>query len=119
MSARTDFVDDFGDMMRPARDSRESWGLSGRPAWCGGSCAAAPNPSATRGGDVPARGVRPLRRLPACHIVLSELDLWVRLLDRGDFFGIPKTLAAFRIASGIHHGDDLGTLAAATAAGFQ
>lgn len=31
---------------------------------------------------------------------LSELDLWVRLLDRGDFFGIPSTLASFRIASG-------------------
>jgi glycosyltransferase involved in cell wall biosynthesis len=36
----------------------------------------------------------------AGNCYLLDLDLWVRLLRRGDFFGLRETLAAFRISSG-------------------
>jgi hypothetical protein len=37
-----------------------------------------------------------------------DLDLWLRLLQLGDFLGLPETLAAFRIArdSISSHSDD-------------
>jgi len=31
---------------------------------------------------------------------VMDIDLWLRLLQLGDFLGLPETLAAFRIASG-------------------
>lgn len=34
------------------------------------------------------------------QLFTMDVDLWVRLLQRGDFFGLPQTLAAFRIRSG-------------------
>ena len=39
-------------------------------------------------------GWRPSRRFA------MDLDLWLRLLQRGDFFGLSETLAAFRIGAG-------------------
>ena len=30
---------------------------------------------------------------------LMEMELWVRLLNDGDFFGLPRTLISFRISS--------------------
>jgi glycosyltransferase involved in cell wall biosynthesis len=35
----------------------------------------------------------------AARPYLLDLDLWFRLLNRGDFLGLPETLAAFRIGS--------------------
>ncbi|MCM3844939.1 glycosyltransferase [Pseudonocardia sp. DR1-2] len=43
---------------------------------------------------VTAGGWRPERRF------IMDLDLWMRLLQYGDFLGVPETLAAFRIARG-------------------
>lgn len=43
---------------------------------------------------VTAGGWRPDRRF------IMDLDAWMRLLQYGDFLGIPETLAAFRIARG-------------------
>ena len=101
VSARTDFVDDLGDMMRPAR------GLPGivghQPA---GRVVRRIVRSGTNPIGPPVAAMFRREEFDRCggfrHVTsfLSELDLWVRLLDRGDFFGIPKTLAAFRIASG-------------------
>ncbi|MCO7196255.1 glycosyltransferase [Pseudonocardia sp. McavD-2-B] len=43
---------------------------------------------------VTAGGWRPERRF------IMDLDLWMRLLQYGDFLGVPETLAAFRVARG-------------------
>ncbi|MBC3192128.1 glycosyltransferase [Pseudonocardia sp. C8] len=43
---------------------------------------------------VTAGGWRPDRRF------IMDLDLWMRLLQYGDFLGLPETLAAFRIGRG-------------------
>ncbi|WP_161992201.1 glycosyltransferase [Pseudonocardia sp. EV170527-09] len=43
---------------------------------------------------VTAGGWRPERRF------IMDLDLWMRLLQYGDFLGVPETLAAFRISRG-------------------
>ena len=100
VSARTHFIDDDGEMMRPDR---------GLPGIVGRQQAAHVVRRIVRSGTNPigppvaamfrrtdfdrCGGFRPVTSF------LSELDLWVRLLDRGEFYGVPDTLAAFRNAS--------------------
>jgi hypothetical protein len=36
----------------------------------------------------------------ADSVFMMDMDLWVRLLRNGDFFGVPRTLASFRISGG-------------------
>lgn len=101
VSARTDFIDDAGEVMRPARGLT---GILGRqPAErvvrrivrSGTNPVGPPVAAMFRRADFErCGGFRPVTSF------LSELDLWVRLLDHGDFFGLSTTLAAFRIASG-------------------
>ncbi|TRW82852.1 glycosyltransferase family 2 protein [Mycolicibacterium sp. 018/SC-01/001] len=101
VSARTDFVDDCGAMMRPARGLAGIVGL--QPA---GRVVRRIVRSGTNPVGPPVAAMFRRDDFDRCggfrHVTsfLSELDLWVRLLDRGDFYGIPSTLAAFRIASG-------------------
>ena len=55
---------------------------------------------ASGGGHVPARRLRPVRRLPR-RIAIPDGAGPVGSADRhGDFFGVPKTLASFRIGAG-------------------
>ncbi|WP_370329723.1 glycosyltransferase family 2 protein [Mycolicibacterium hippocampi] len=101
VSARTDFIDDAGALLRPDRGLP---GIVGRqPAEhvvrrivrSGTNPIGPPVAAMFRRADFDrCEGFR--------HVTsfLSELDLWVRLLARGEFFGVPTTLAAFRIASG-------------------
>ncbi len=101
VSARTDFVDDCGAMMRPARGLPGIVGLQParrvvrRIVRSGTNPVGPPVAAMFRRDDFDRCGG--FRHVTS---FLSELDLWVRLLDRGDFYGIPSTLAAFRIASG-------------------
>lgn len=101
VSARTDFVDDCGAMMRPARGLPGIVGLQPADRVVRRIVRSGTNPIGP-----PVAAMFRRDDFDRCggfrHVTsfLSELDLWVRLLDRGDFFGIPSTLAAFRIASG-------------------
>jgi GT2 family glycosyltransferase len=100
VSARTHFIDDDGEMLRPDR------GLPGilgkqpaehvvrRIVRSGTNPIGPPVAAMFRRADFDrCGGFRPVTSF------LSELDLWVRLLGRGEFYGVPGTLAAFRIAS--------------------
>lgn len=100
VSARTDFIDDDGAMMRPARGLGKIVGR--QPAdhvvrcivRSGTNPIGPPVAAMFRRSDFDRCGsFRPVTSF------LSELDLWVRLLELGEFYGVPKTLAAFRIAS--------------------
>lgn len=101
VSARTDFIDDGGEMMRPARGLPGIVGL--QPA---GRVIRRIVRSGTNPIGPPVAAMFRRADFDRCggfrHVTsfLSELDLWVRLLDRGEFYGVPSTLAAFRIASG-------------------
>lgn len=100
VSARTDFIDDHGALLRPDRGLP---GIVGRqPAQTvvrrivrsGTNPVGPPVAAMFRRSDFDrCGGFRPVTSF------LSELDLWVRLLGCGEFFGVPTTLAAFRIAS--------------------
>ncbi|KWX56523.1 glycosyltransferase [Mycobacterium sp. NAZ190054] len=101
VSARTDFIDDDGEMMRPDR---------GLPGIVGRQPADKVVRRIVRSGTNPVGPpvAAMFRRsdFDRCggfrHVTsfLSELDLWVRLLGRGEFYGVPRTLASFRISSG-------------------
>lgn len=100
VSARTDFIDDDGELLRADR---------GLPGIVGRQPAEHVVRRIVRSGTNPIGPpvAAMFRRsdFDRCdgfrHVTtfLSELDLWVRLLGRGEFFGVPATLAAFRIAS--------------------
>ncbi|MDG4663493.1 glycosyltransferase [Mycobacterium sp. 236(2023)] len=100
VSARTDFIDDDGRMMRPARGLRKIVGrqpanhVVRRIIRSGTNPIGPPVAAMFRRSDFDrCGGFQPVTSF------LSELDLWVRLLALGEFHGVPKTLAAFRIAS--------------------
>ncbi|MBB2989442.1 glycosyltransferase involved in cell wall biosynthesis [Mycolicibacterium iranicum] len=100
VSARTDFVDDRGRIMRPARGIR---GIVGK------------KPSQEVARRIVRSGTNPIgppvaamfRRadFERCggfrddSLFLMDLDLWVRLLQRGEFYGLATALASFRIRS--------------------
>ncbi len=100
VSARTDFVDDDGQMMRPARGLRKIVGrqpadhVVRRIVRSGTNPVGPPVAAMFRRSDFDRCG----GFLPVTSF-LSELDLWVRLLARGEFYGVAETLAAFRISS--------------------
>lgn len=100
VSARTDFIDDHGAVMRPARGLGKIVGRHAadhvvrRIVRSGTNPIGPPVAAMFRRADFDHCG-----RFRPVTSFLSELDLWVRLLQLGDFYGVPRTLAAFRIAS--------------------
>jgi glycosyltransferase involved in cell wall biosynthesis len=101
VSARTDFIDDDGKLIRRAR------GLPGIKGRCDGQRVATQivrcgtNPIGP-----PVAAMFRRRDFNLCGEwgtdlpFLSELDVWVRLLRYGSFYGVPSTLASFRISGG-------------------
>lgn len=101
VSARTDFIDDEGAMMRSGRGLPGIAGLRSAEHVVRRIVRSGTNPIGP-----PVAAMFRRSDFDRCggfrHVTsfLSELDLWVRLLRRGEFYGVPRTLAAFRIASG-------------------
>lgn len=100
VSVQTDFVDDDGLLLRPARGLR---GIIGRQSAdrvvrqtvrSGTNPVGAPMAVMFRRDDfIRSGGFRDEL------LFLSDADLWLRLLQYGDFYGIPRTLASFRFGS--------------------
>ncbi|CAN5538961.1 glycosyltransferase [soil metagenome] len=100
VSVQTDFVDDDGSLLRPARGLR---GIAGRrrsdhvvrqTVRSGTNPIGAPVAAMFRREDfIKTGGFRDEL------LMLSDADLWVRLLQHGEFYGIPRTLASFRFGS--------------------
>ncbi|WP_235892745.1 glycosyltransferase family 2 protein [Mycolicibacterium hodleri] len=101
VAIRTDFIDEVGDLLRPAKGLR---GINGRQS------AQRTIRQVVRSGTNPiGPPVAALFRraeFDKCGgfrgglLFPLELDLWVRLLQHGDFFGLTETLASFRICAG-------------------
>ncbi len=101
VSARTDFIDDVGGLMRPDRGlpgivgRQQAEHVVRRIVRSGTNPIGPPVAAMFRRTDFDrCGGFRPVTSF------LSELDLWVRLLRGGEFFGVADTLASFRIAAG-------------------
>jgi glycosyltransferase involved in cell wall biosynthesis len=100
VSVQTDFVDDNGLLLRPARGLR---GIIGRHSAdrvvrqtvrSGTNPVGAPMAVMFRRDDfIRSGGFRDEL------LFLSDADLWLRLLQYGEFYGIPRTLASFRFGS--------------------
>lgn len=98
VSARTDFIDSDGDLLRPARGLH---GIVGRHradhvvrqvVRSGTNPIGAPVAAMFRRADFDrVGGFR-----DDVELFYSDADLWVRLLAHGDFYGIPAALASFR-----------------------
>ncbi|MGE2736221.1 glycosyltransferase [Mycolicibacterium vaccae] len=98
VSARTDFIDSDGGLLRPARGLRGITGLRRadhvvrRLVRSGTNPIGAPVATMFRRADFDrAGGFR-----DDVELFYSDADLWVRLLQHGDFYGIPEVLASFR-----------------------
>ncbi|MFC0450118.1 glycosyltransferase [Rhodococcus jostii] len=100
VSVRTDFIDDEGALLRPARGLG---GIVGRQPGqrvvrriirSGSNPIGPPVAAMFRRVDFDrCGGFRGELLFP------MELDLWSRLVKKGDFVGVPRTLASFRIGS--------------------
>lgn len=100
VGVQTDFVDDEGVLLRAGRGLR---GVIGR------------HPAARVVRRIVRSGTNPIgapaavmfRRADFLRaggfrdelLFLADVELWVRLLHHGDFYGIPRTLASFRFGS--------------------
>jgi glycosyltransferase involved in cell wall biosynthesis len=100
VGAQTDFIDGDGALLRPARGLR---GITGRHraehvvrrlVRSGTNPIGAPVATMFRRADFDRCGG--FRDDPLFY---SDADLWVRLLQHGEFYGIPRTLASFRFGS--------------------
>lgn len=101
VAVRTDFIDDRGGLLRPARGVAR---IAGRHP------AQRVVREIVRGGSNPIGSpvVGMFRRADFDRCggfvgdlpFVMEMDLWVRLLRGGDFVGIPRVLASFRICGG-------------------
>jgi glycosyltransferase involved in cell wall biosynthesis len=101
VAARTDFIDDEGKLLRRARGlggvvgRRTGERVVRRIVRSGSNPVGSPVAVMFRRADFERSG-------GFCGDLLfpMDMDLWVRLLRCGDFYGLPRTLAAFRIRSG-------------------
>lgn len=100
VGAQTDFIDGDGALLRPARGLR---GIAGRRrsdhvvrrlVRSGTNPIGAPVATMFRRSDFDRCGG--FRDDPLFY---SDADLWVRLLQHGEFYGIPRALASFRFGS--------------------
>ncbi|MBV6761357.1 glycosyltransferase family 2 protein [Rhodococcus opacus] len=100
VSVRTDFIDDEGALLRPARGLR---GIVGRNS--GRTVVRRIVRSGSNPIGPPVAGMFRRVDFDRCGgfrgelLFPMELDLWSRLVRKGDFFGVPRTLASFRIGS--------------------
>ena len=101
VSGRTDFIDEDGRLLVGGRGLR---GILGRHSAqrvvrkivrSGGNPIGAPVCAMFRRSDFERTG-----GFRAESVFMMDMDLWVRLLRNGDFFGVPRTLASFRISGG-------------------
>jgi glycosyltransferase involved in cell wall biosynthesis len=102
VSARTDFIDDEGMLLRRARGlggvvGRQSGERVVRQIVRSGSNPIGPPVSAMFRRDDFDRCGGFVRESLFPNII--DVGLWVRLLQIGDFFGLPRTLASFRFGS--------------------
>lgn len=101
VAVRTDFIDDEGKLLRRARGVARIAGRHSAPrvvkeiVRSGSNPIGSPVVAMFRRSDFDRCGGF-VGDLP----FVMEMDLWVRLLRGGDFVGIPRVLASFRIASG-------------------
>ncbi len=100
VGVQTDFVDDDGVLLRPARGlggivgRRRGERVVRRIVRSGTNPIGAPVAAMFRREDfLRCGGFR------ADLLFVSDTDLWVRLLQHGEFYGIPRPLASFRIGS--------------------
>jgi glycosyltransferase involved in cell wall biosynthesis len=99
VSARTDFVDDHGDLMRPARGLAGITGRHTAPEVARAIVRSGTNP-------IGAPVATMFRRSDFDRVggfaegprFVTDLELWIRLLAHGAFYGLADTLASFRLA---------------------
>jgi glycosyltransferase involved in cell wall biosynthesis len=101
VSVRTDFIDDEGKLLRRAK------GLNGIIGRQSGECVVR---RIVRSGSNPVGPsvATMFRRVDFDQCggfrrdfgFVTDLDLWARLLRDGNFFGLPRTLASFRMGAG-------------------
>lgn len=101
VAVRTDFIDDNDELILPSRGLR---GIEGRVSadrvvqrivQCGGNPIGAPLAVMFRTADFARAG-----GFTTDFPFLADMDLWVRLLRGGDFYGVPGTHASFRVRRG-------------------
>jgi glycosyltransferase involved in cell wall biosynthesis len=101
VSVKSDYIDDEGQMIAPARglhriDGRvSSEKVVKKIIHCGGNPIGAPLAGMFRRADFDRVG-----GFTADFPFMSDLDLWVRLLRCGDFYGVPEAYASFRVRGG-------------------
>lgn len=101
VSVLTDFIDDEGRLLRRARGlggvvgRRSGERVVRRIVRSGSNPVGAPVAVMFRRIDFERCG-----GFDGDLLFPMDMDLWVRLLRGGDFYGLPRTLAAFRITSG-------------------
>lgn len=101
VGVRTDFIDDEGRQLRRSRGLRGVLGrrpgetVVRRIVRSGSNPVGAPVAAMFRRTDFDRCG-----GFRDDLLYVMDMDLWVRLLQHGEFFGVPRTLASFRIASG-------------------
>ncbi|MGE2835275.1 glycosyltransferase [Mycobacterium sp. SMC-4] len=98
VGALTDFIDSDGELLRPARGLR---GIKGHRSAqhvvrtlvrSGTNPIGAPVATMFRRADFDRTG----GFRDDVELFYSDADLWVRLLQHGDFYGVPEVLASFR-----------------------
>lgn len=100
VGVQTDFVDDDDELLRPARGLR---GITGRHR--GERVVRRIVRSGTNPIGAPVAAMFRRKDFLACGgfrdelLFVSDTDLYVRLLQHGDFYGVPRALAKFRIGS--------------------
>lgn len=101
VSVRTDFIDDAGDVLRPAKGLHGIVGRQSAQRTVRRVIRSGTNPIGP-----PVAALFRRAEFDLCGgfrgdlLFPMELDLWVRMIQHGDFYGVPKTLASFRIGSG-------------------
>ena len=101
VAARTDFIDDEGKLLRRARGLGGIVGLQPGERVVRRLVRSGTNPIGP-----PVAGMFRRVDFDRCGgfrgdpLYTMDMDLWVRLVRDGNFFGLPRTLASFRISGG-------------------
>lgn len=101
VASRTDFIDDAGALLFPARGLRGVLGRQTGERVIRQIVRSAKNPV-----GAPVSVMFRRSDFDRCggfrgpHLFTLDMDLWTRLLSVGHFYGMPETLAAYRIRGG-------------------